>query len=195
MYDIANVPRETIDALNRYQLLILKWNKTINLVSYKSEKELWARHIWDSLQLMQYIDNPDIHLLDVGTGGGFPGIVLSIGGVKNVTLVESDVRKSIFLLQASKICDNKINIINQRIENLVLTCDILTSRACASLEKLFNYTQNIKVKTKYLLLKGAEYQKEIDEAQKKWSFYYLTYDSISSKDSKILEIHNVKNIA
>ncbi|WP_410520998.1 16S rRNA (guanine(527)-N(7))-methyltransferase RsmG [Candidatus Tisiphia endosymbiont of Beris chalybata] len=195
MYDIANVPRETIDALNRYQLLILKWNKTINLVSYKSEKELWARHIWDSLQLMQYIDNPDIHLLDVGTGGGFPGIVLSIGGVKNVTLVESDVRKSIFLLQASKICDNKINIINQRIENLALTCDILTSRACASLEKLFNYTQNIKVKTKYLLLKGAEYQKEIDEAQKKWSFYYLTYDSISSKDSKILEIHNVKNIA
>ncbi|WP_375326675.1 16S rRNA (guanine(527)-N(7))-methyltransferase RsmG [Candidatus Tisiphia endosymbiont of Nemotelus uliginosus] len=195
MYEVKNVSRETMIALKRYQSLILKWNKTINLVSYKSAGELWSRHILDSLQLMQYIDELNIHLVDVGSGGGFPGVVLSIAGVQNVTLVESDTRKSIFLAQAAKICDNKINIINQRIETLDLNCDILTSRACSPLKKFFSYTQNIKVKAKYLLLKGQEYQKEIDEAQKKWSFYYLTYDSISSKNSKILEINNVKNIA
>lgn len=125
MYDCRNVPREILDALKKYQSLTLKWNKTINLVSCNTEREFWVRHILDSLQLMKYINNQNIHLIDVGSGGGFPGIVLSIAGIKNVTLVESDVRKSIFLLQASKISTNKVNVVNQRIENVKLDCDIL----------------------------------------------------------------------
>ncbi|WP_342267336.1 16S rRNA (guanine(527)-N(7))-methyltransferase RsmG [Candidatus Tisiphia endosymbiont of Empis tessellata] len=191
MYDCRNVPREILDALEKYQSLTLKWNKTINLVSCNTEREFWVRHILDSLQLMKYINNQNIHLIDVGSGGGFPGIVLSIAGIKNVTLVESDVRKSIFLLQASKISTNKVNVVNQRIENIKLDCDILTSRACAQLEKIFVYTQHINVRNKYLLFKGEQYQKEIEIAKKRWSFCHSMYDSETSNNSKILEISNI----
>lgn len=191
MYDCRNVPREILDALEKYQSLTLKWNKTINLVSCNTEREFWVRHILDSLQLMKYINNQNIHLIDVGSGGGFPGIVLSIAGIKNVTLVESNVRKSIFLLQASKISTNKVNVVNQRIENVKLDCDILTSRACAQLEKIFVYTQHINVRNKYLLFKGKQYQKEIEIAKKRWSFCHSVYDSETSNNSKILEISNI----
>lgn len=191
MYDCRNVPREILDALKKYQSLTLKWNKTINLVSCNTEREFWVRHILDSLQLMKYINNQNIYLIDVGSGGGFPGIVLSIAGIKNVTLVESDVRKSIFLLQASKISTNKVNVVNQRIENVKLDCDILTSRACAQLEKIFVYTQHINVRNKYLLFKGEQYQKEIEIAKKRWSFCHSMYDSETSDNSKILEISNI----
>lgn len=191
MCDCRNVPREILDALEKYQSLTLKWNKTINLVSCNTEREFWVRHILDSLQLMKYINNQNIHLIDVGSGGGFPGIVLSIAGIKNVTLVESDVRKSIFLLQASKISTNKVNVVNQRIENVKLDCDILTSRACAQLEKIFAYTQHINVRNKYLLFKGEQYQKEIEIAKKRWSFCHSVYDSETSNNSKILEISNI----
>lgn len=191
MYDCRNVPREILDALKKYQSLTLKWNKTINLVSCNTEREFWVRHILDSLQLMKYINNQNIHLIDVGSGGGFPGIVLSIAGIKNVTLVESDVRKSLFLLQASKISTNKVNVVNQRIENVKLDCDILTSRACAQLEKIFVYTQHINVRNKYLLFKGEQYQKEIEIAKKRWSFCHSMYDSETSDNSKILEISNI----
>ncbi len=188
MYDIEKVSCGTVEALKKYQSLILKWNKVINLVSYRSENELWERHILDSLQLMKYINNLNIHIVDVGSGGGFPGVVLSIAGVKNVTLIESDVRKSAFLLQTSQFSNNKITVVNKRIENIVLDCDILTSRAFSQLDKILINTQNIRVRDKYLLLKGKEYQKEIDEAHKKWAFDYLAYESITSNNSKVLEV-------
>ncbi|WP_425363210.1 16S rRNA (guanine(527)-N(7))-methyltransferase RsmG [Candidatus Tisiphia endosymbiont of Hybos culiciformis] len=191
MYYYSNVSREVLDALEKYQSLTLKWNKTINLVSCNTERDFWVRHILDSLQLMKYINDQNIHLIDVGSGGGFPGIVLSIAGIKNVTLVESDVRKSVFLLQASKISSNKVNVVNQRIENVKLDCDILTSRACTQLEKIFVYTKHINVKNKYLLFKGEQYQKEIEIAKKRWSFCHSMYDSETSDNSKILEISNI----
>lgn len=191
MYDCDDISRETIDALGKYQSLTLKWNKTINLVSCNTEHEFWVRHILDSLQLMKYINDHNIHLVDVGSGGGFPGIVLSIAGIQNVTLVESDIRKSIFLLQASKISSNKVKVVNQRIEDVKLNCDILTSRAFAQLEKIFVYTKHINIKNKYLLFKGEQYQKEIEIAKKRWSFCHSVYDSETSNNSKILEISNI----
>ncbi|WP_341753750.1 MULTISPECIES: 16S rRNA (guanine(527)-N(7))-methyltransferase RsmG [unclassified Candidatus Tisiphia] len=191
MLNYGNISRETINALEKYQSLTLKWNKTINLVSCNTEHEFWVRHILDSLQLMKYINEQNIHLVDVGSGGGFPGIVLSIAGIQNVTLVESDIRKSIFLLQASKISSNKVKVVNQRIEDIKLDCDILTSRAFAQLEKIFVYTKHINVKNKYLLFKGEQYQKEIEIAKKRWSFCHSVYDSETSNNSKILEISNI----
>lgn len=195
MYNLNNIPRETIEGLKKYQSLVLKWNKVINLVSCSTESEFWTRHILDSLQLMKYINSFDSHVVDIGSGAGLPGVILSIAGIKNVTLIESDERKVAFLLQAAKCSNNKIQIINDRIENVVLECDMLTSRAFASLEKIFSYTKNIMVKDKYLLLKGQGYQEEIDNAKKKWSFYHLTYDSMTSNNSKIIEISNLEKIA
>lgn len=186
-----NVSREIVKALEQFQLLALKWNKSINLVSSSTVEEFWTRHICDSLQLMQYIENKDIRLIDVGSGAGFPGLVLSIAGIKNVILIEADIRKAAFLYQASKISNNKVQIINQRIEEIKLNCDIFTCRAVAPLQKILSYGKNITVNNKYLLLKGAEAQKEINDARKEWSFCCVVHDSITSKSGKILEISEV----
>lgn len=179
MSNADNISRETIELLEQYQELVLKWNRTINLVSKESSKEFWLRHIVDSLQLLKYIDDQDISLIDVGSGAGLPGIVLSIAGIRDVTLIESDERKCTFLLQASKISPNKVTILNKRVEDVYLECDILTCRAFASLEKIFIYTKNIKIKDKYLLLKGENYLQEL-------KIDCEVYDSITSQKGKIL---------
>jgi 16S rRNA (guanine527-N7)-methyltransferase len=130
--DNLNVSREVKEDLLNYQNLLLKWNKAINLISRNSEKDIWARHILDSLQLLKYIDFLD-NIIDIGSGGGFPGIVLSIGGVKNIALVESDKKKSVFLARAAKLSLNKIIIIDKRVdEKFTMNCDILTSRGFSS---------------------------------------------------------------
>ena len=186
-----DVSREIIDALKEYHQLVVKWNKVMNIVSQNSVKDLWERHIIDSLQLLKFINNKDIHLVDVGSGAGFPGIVLSIAGVRKVTLIEPDVRKSVFLLEASKLSNNKVEIITERIETINAICDILTTRAFANLGKIFRDTQNIVIQDKYLLLKGESYEEELKEARVNWSFNCNVHNSITSSQGKILEINNV----
>lgn len=189
---MVNVSREVIKTLEKYQQLVLKWNKAINLVANNTIKEFWLRHIMDSLQLLSFMDNKNVHLVDIGSGAGFPGIVLSIAGVKRTTIVESDSRKAVFLLQAAALSSNKIEIINKRIENISIECDILTSRACANLTTLFDYTKTSKVKDKYLFLKGENYQQELDQAAKYWLFDCKIYESTTHQKGKILAISNLK---
>ncbi|NRB10909.1 MAG: tRNA uridine-5-carboxymethylaminomethyl(34) synthesis enzyme MnmG [Rickettsiaceae bacterium] len=190
--EVSDISREMRNKLHEYQKLVLKWNKAINLISKTTEDKFWQRHILDSLQLLKFIKDKSIHVIDVASGAGLPGIVLSIAGVKNVTLVESDTRKAAFLCQAAKISDNNVNIINEPVQQkATLSCDMVVARAFADLSKIFEYTKNIKIKDKYLLLKGESYYKEIAIAKKQWLFNYVLYDSITSKGGKILEINNV----
>jgi 16S rRNA (guanine527-N7)-methyltransferase len=189
-----DISRETIESLKNYQELVIKWNKTINLVSNNSLKGFWERHIVDSLQLIKFIDNKDISIIDVGSGAGLPGIILSIAGIKNVTLVESDSRKSAFLLQAAGISSNKINIVNNRIENISLNCDILTCRAWTNIDNILNLTSNIKVNDRYLLLKGESYEGELEVAKQNWKFDYTETDSITSATGKVIEIKNIVRV-
>jgi len=173
--------------LKAYQELLLKWNRTINLISKGDEANIWDRHIMDSLQLMNFID-PSESVIDVGSGAGFPGLILSIAGVSNVTLVESDSRKVAFLLQASKLSGSKVSIINERVEDLPDTeCDWITSRAFAALPDIFKLTKNIEAKKGYLLLKGKGYSEEIELARKERVFSVDCYDSIFY-GGKILKI-------
>lgn len=191
---MIEVSHEIIENLEKFRKLVLKWNKAINLISPSSGKNFWQRHIIDSLQLTEYIDNKDIHLLDIGSGGGLPGIILSIVGIKKVTLIESDTRKCIFLKKASKISNNITTILNQRVEKIKINCDILTCRAFAPLNKIFYHIENISINKKILLLKGKNYLAELKEAQKHWSFNYLVHQSITSEEGKILEISNLVKI-
>lgn len=188
------IPREIIEKLKEYQELVLKWNNTINLVSHNSVGDFWLRHVIDSLQLLQYIDNKDICLIDVGAGAGFPGMVLSIAGIKSVILIESDIRKCVFLEKASNISDNNVKVINQRVEKSEFDCNILACRAFAQLNTIFSYTKNIAIKEKFLLLKGKNYHAELEEAKKNWSFDYFVHKSIASEEGKILEIRNLVKI-
>ena len=194
MVDNLNVSREVTHALLNYQNLLLKWNKAINLISRNSQKDIWERHILDSLQLLKYIDFSD-KIIDIGSGGGFPGIVLSICGVKNTVLIESDKKKSVFLAQASKLSSNKIIIVDERIdEKFNMNCDILTSRGFSSVTNILGVTEGIKIQKKMLLLKGKNYEKEIIEAQKHWVFDFNLHNSITSGEGKIVEIFNIKKL-
>ncbi len=188
-----NVPRETLTTLNVYVDLIEKWNQKINLVSYHTPDELWNRHVLDSAQLIKYIDK-EAYVADLGSGAGFPGVVLSILGIKRVLLIEADNRKAVFLHQAGLLSANKITIINDRIENLTnLNVDIITSRALCNITKLFTLIATCQNNAKILLLKGKTVGEEIEEAEKEWSFNYTLHPSITSIESFIVEIHNLKH--
>lgn len=189
---MIEVPHEVIEKLQIFQELVQKWNKAINLISESSIQNFWERHILDCLQLMKYIPNKEIHLIDIGSGAGLPGIILSIAGVARVSLIETDLRKCIFLEKAAKISNNNVQIINQRIEKTEINCNILTCRAFSNLNTIFDCTKNIFVQDKLLLLKGKNYLFEIEEAKKNWLFDYILNSSITSKESKILEISNLK---
>ena len=187
--DNTNVSRGEYEALIKYQSLLLKWNKSINLISKASENNLWKRHINDSLQLLKYID-PIKTVVDIGSGAGLPGIILSIGGVKNITLIESDTRKAVFLRQASKLSLNKINIIEERLdENFKGNYDILTCRGFSNISNILQLTSCLKI-GKMLLLKGKNYDQEITQAKKHWLFNFSLHDSITG-DGKIVGISNI----
>ena len=193
MLDAEVVSRENKDKLRQYIDLLIKWNKAINLVSSNSIKDIERRHILDSIQLLNYIEKRDISVLDLGSGAGLPGVVLSICGIKRMVLVESDERKAAFLLQASKISPELIEIKNSRAETLPAdSYDVVVSRAFADLSSILNYCRNIEVKEKFLLLKGKTYEEEIIQARKHWLFKVKIHDSITSIEGKILEITNVK---
>ncbi len=187
-----NVSRETFNYLEQYVTLLQKWNSKINLVKFNSKYDLWYRHILDSAQLIKYIDK-DLKVMDLGSGGGLPGIILSLLGVKDITLVESDSRKCVFLSQAKKISDNKITIENERIENLKqVNVDIITSRALCNIDKICSLIASFEINAKILLLKGKTVQEEIADAKYKWHFDYTLHKSVTSIDSFVVEIHNLK---
>ena len=166
----------------------------INLISSNTIQDVMNRHILDSLQLLSYIDRSS-KIIDLGSGAGFPAIVLSIAGVQDITLIESDSRKAAFLLQAAKLSSYRPRIIHDRIENIEgLNCDIITSRAFADLGSILEYSSKIKVKSKYLLHKGAGYKNEISNARKHWLFNDTVHDSITFETGKILEITDLERI-
>lgn len=189
------VSHETLARIEEFTLLIKKWNKVINLVSANDLPELMHRHILDSLQLLLYIKLED-RIIDFGSGGGFPALILSLAGVKEITLIESDSRKIAFLRQAAKLSEQKIEIINERIENIEpKICDIITARAFAELDKIFKLAdKNFTVRKKYLLHKGASFQTELAKAQKEWLFDLKLHASLTSAEGKLLEISNLKRV-
>ncbi|HJK86453.1 MAG TPA: 16S rRNA (guanine(527)-N(7))-methyltransferase RsmG [Candidatus Megaira endosymbiont of Nemacystus decipiens] len=189
------VSRETLERISNYTSLLIKWNRVINLISNSTIKNLNNRHIEDSIQIQNYIQDKSSKIIDLGSGAGFPGGVLSLIGFQNVTLIESDSRKAAFLKQVVSLVPSKCKllIVNERVEKIKnLHCDFLVSRAFADLNDIFEYSKNIKVANKYLLHKGENYQQEVQSAQKDWLFDLRIHDSLTSSKGKILEINNVK---
>ena len=140
-----NVSRETLDRLFSFCDLVEKWNPAINLISKSGIAEIWNRHIIDSAQLFQQMPDRAREWCDLGSGGGFPGIVLAILAKQlqpnaQVILVESDRRKSVFLAQASRLLDIDVRVKTQRIEELEpQNADVLSARALAPLSDLCGY--------------------------------------------------------
>ncbi len=185
------VPHETFLKLSEYVEILLKWNSKINLISRNSEDDIWIRHMLDSAQVARFINKPQ-KILDIGSGAGFPGMVLSILGVDDVTLLDSDQRKCSFLLEVARLLQLKLTVINDRVENICdKKFDVVTTRGFSSIDKVLECVDVIQT-NRILLLKGKNYELELQEALQKWDFEYITYPSVTDFSSHIVDITNVR---
>ncbi|MBQ3695744.1 MAG: 16S rRNA (guanine(527)-N(7))-methyltransferase RsmG [Alphaproteobacteria bacterium] len=157
-----------IPLLKEYWALLLRWQKSVNLISDKTIKEGWTRHILDSAQLYFLLSNQQDSLMDVGSGGGLPAIVIAIlnqtlkGPLTSITLVESDLKKCLFLKECARTLHLNINILRERIERVEQSPKVITARAFAPLNELLNLVQNnVSRETILLLPKGKSVNEEI----------------------------------
>lgn len=193
-----DVSRETLERLEHYETLLRKWNKAINLVSPSTIKDAKSRHFVDSAQIYA-LANADWKIwCDMGTGGGFPGMVIAIlAAEKNptgeVVLLESDQRKATFLRTVARETGVTARVISERIEAAApVNADILSARALASLDILFDFAdRHLKFTGQALFPKGATWQKEIQEAQRSWSFSHEVHKSTVDLNSVILSIGGI----
>ena len=178
-----------IEKMNLYKEMLLDENERINLISKTTADDIEDRHFLDSIQLITLISDKAHSLVDVGTGAGLPGILLAIGGCKSVYLVEKQSKKCDFLNRVNNKLGLDMNILNLRIEDIDdMQFDYVVSRAFAKLNKIISITKNIThKKSKYILLKGKTFLDEIKSVNKKrFNINYI--DSITSPDSKIIEL-------
>ncbi|MCB1530302.1 MAG: 16S rRNA (guanine(527)-N(7))-methyltransferase RsmG [Rhodospirillales bacterium] len=198
----GNVSRETRDRLEAYQALLQKWQPKINLVSPKTLAKAWERHFKDSLQLINYIPDSPQTLFDIGSGAGFPGLVLAIVRPDlDVHLVESDEKKCAFLGAVSRETRTKVTIHNMRIEDaaqaLDAAPDIITARALAPLERLLEYCRVWGEKNPDLKLvfpKGEKAEEEVSLARQKWAFDLEKHPSRTEGKAHILVLKQVRRL-
>lgn len=188
-----NVSRETFSKLQTYHDLILKWQKAVNLVSQNTLSEIWTRHIYDSAQLHDHIKNKNAKIFDLGSGAGLPGIVISILGCADVTLIESDSKKSAFLTEAIRLLGLNASVLNTRIESIAeKKCDIVTARALAPLDKLLKWSYGLLGEDGCcVFLKGENARTEINDARKLWEFEAREIPSKSATTGCILIIKQI----
>ena len=194
----TDVSRETAARLEAYGALLEKWNRSINLVSRAGTADLWRRHMLDSAQILDLIPAGSKRLVDLGSGAGFPGLVLAILGVEGGELIERDGRKCAFLAEAARLAGVSVIIHNQRIEEMAPSpADVITARACASLEKLCHYAARFWAPhTCLIALKGAHIDEELTEATKCWSMQAERHPSLTDPKATVIcirQLHNDKN--
>lgn len=195
-----NVSRETMERLGIFEEVIQKWNPKINLVSRKSLDELWLRHIIDSIQVYRSAPETD-HWVDIGSGGGFPGIIVGIMAADeapgtSVTLIESDKRKSVFLRTAARECGIEINVLSERIEKVEpQKAQVLSARALADLNTLLGFTErHVTGEGISLFPKGVTWKKELEDARQYWRFDAEPITSLTEPDAVILKIGGVARV-
>ena len=195
-----DVSRETLDKLNAFVALVEKWTAKINLISKSSIPHIWNRHIADSAQLFDLAPSQG-HWVDIGSGGGFPGIVLAILASERqdsfgFTLVESDQRKCAFLRTASRELDLGITVKSERIEEIApLGADVLSARALADLSVLLGFAdRHLSADGLALFPKGALWKMEDQDAQKQWSYTCEPVKSRTSADAAILSIKEIARV-
>lgn len=193
------VSRETIQKLEHYADALKKWNPKINLVSKSTIDDLWDRHFIDSAQILELAPSGARTWADLGSGGGFPGLVVAIIAAEtqpdlSMTLVESDLRKCAFLRSVLRETSIKANVISRRIEDIPpLEACVISARALAELPKLLSLSHEHSVRGGVLLFpKGENWRTEVAEAQSKWRFDHQVAKSKTNAKSVILSISGVR---
>jgi 16S rRNA (guanine527-N7)-methyltransferase len=196
-----DVSRETMERLKIFDATLQKWNPRINLVSRSTLPDLWTRHILDSIQVFKAVQQPNGHWLDIGSGGGMPGVIVAICAAEKdpalrVTLIESDQRKSAFLRTAARECGVSVNVISERIEAAEpQSADVLSARALADLSQLCEFSErHLKKEGLCIFPKGGNWKKEVDNASQQWRFEWEAITSLTEPQAVILKMKGVERV-
>lgn len=192
----GDVSRETKDRLDVFAALLLSWNRTINLISRKDEPALWERHIEDALQLRHYIPDGIERAIDLGSGGGLPGLVLAIATDCTFHLIESDHRKAAFLREAARLSGANAVVHAARIEAVSLPpARLVTARALAPLAALIGLARPFLTDDGLLLApKGANAEAELTAARQQWQMQVSRAPSTTQAGATILKITEVSRV-
>ncbi len=191
---ITGVSDDTMGQLTVYAELLMKWQGSINLIGKSSVEDLWRRHFLDSAQLCAHLPSgPGVMVLDIGSGGGFPGLVMAIIGNIHVHLIESNARKCAFLRQVIHLADAPATVHGQRIEDMEpFPVDVATSRATAPTTQLLDYAEPFIGKTgQCLFLKGRKYDQELTDSVKNWIMESEIIQSLTDRSGVILKLKGI----
>ena len=196
---LLQVSRETIDSLNVYENLLIDNNRKLNLISKSTENILKTRHILDSAQVIDFINKNSKICADLGTGAGFPGIVLSILFRERkypirVDLYEKSPKKCQFLLKVVKELDLNVSVLEKNVfEQKNLETDTVVARAFKPIQSVFEIvTKNFKSFKNLILFLGKNGKQTLLDASKVWEYEYKERKSITSDDSLILNIKTIR---
>ncbi len=206
--DLYDVSRETMEKLSIYEKLIIEGQKKFNLIGKSTLGNIWLRHFADSAKLLKILkevyqnsEGKVLNLLDVGSGAGFPGVVLSImtNAEKipiKVALADSNRKKSLFLKSIKKELGVSYTVVNKRSENINQKFEIITARAVTSVKTFLDLNHNlIKKESILILFKGRTWKEEVKESKKKWKFELNVVKNnirIDSSGGVTLVIRNLK---
>lgn len=207
----TDVSRETIERLNLYESQLKLWQPRINLVANATLTDVWHRHFFDSAQIVPLIPSEARVFVDLGSGGGFPGLVLAIllqerrdGATQasnqpwRFVLVESDNRKCAFLREVARRTGVAVEILSTRIENpetqaKLASVDVVTARALAPLDRLLGLAAPLfGERTVGLFLKGQGAQAEVEAARLQWAFDASFVPSATAADARIVVVRNLR---
>lgn len=196
-----NVSRETFDDLIEFRDLVLKWTPKINLISAGTVPELWERHIVDSAQLYQLAPASYDHWVDIGSGGGFPGVVMAIYAKENnnkarFTFIESDQRKATFLRTAVRALSLNASVMAERIEDAIpQEADIVSARALTTLSMLIPLAKrHLEPSGIALFHKGKTATAEITKARQDWVFELEQTTSFTDPEARLLTIQRISRV-
>ena len=191
----TSVSRETLGRLQVYADLLVRWQASINLVGKSTLNDLWSRHFLDSAQLYPRLPRNPQPLFDLGSGAGFPGLVLAIMGVPNVCLIESDSRKVAFLREVIRATGADASVHLGRIEEFqpAERAGVIVSRALASLDRLLAFAEPLLAPDGVcFFLKGQKVREELTESEKEWNIGADWGVSVTDPSGVILRIDRIE---
>ncbi len=195
-----DVSRETLAKLDTYVALLVEWQAKFNLVGPATLPHIWVRHFADSAQLLGLVEREGAAhrptWLDIGSGAGFPGMVIGLLTGDSVTLVDSIRKKTVFLetVREALGLERNVKVLNQRVESLgSIKFDHITARACAPLMKLFDWGEPYAAKScSWLLLKGGAVEDELAEARRRFVFEHELIPSLSDPRGRVVRARRVR---
>ena len=197
---ITQVSRETIISLKKYEDILIKANKSLNLIGNSTIKDIWTRHFLDSAQVIDFIDKNDKTLIDLGSGAGFPGLIIAILTKDRkiplkIKLLEKSSKKAKFLENLIDELNLDVEVINQNVfeYSKKMSEDIFVARAFKPLQIILKLIHNNAEKWKKIFIfLGKTGKNELLQASKIWNIEYKQRMSVTSNDSLVIEINRLK---